>query len=102
MTNLNQNIQYLRHKLGLTQMQLADRAGVSKHFIHRVETFEFSEYRVAHYKLAEYLGYTLETLTNKSVIPDRTDEVITRCDEIEISLIMSGHCVKTSKRFINI
>lgn len=103
MTILNENIRYLRFKSGLTQKQLAEKAGVSKEFIMYMENREFYEYRFPHKKVAGYFGYDLPTLITKNIenVPAFLPIVKPFLRSIENNLIQAGHCIPTKNRFVS-
>lgn len=107
MSYLGFNVRYLRWRAGVTQEVLADGAGVSREFVHRVETEKGGgRLRVQHYRLADYFGYEVGELMERSLEGVNAGVVVRRvrevrsCVEIEDKLVELGYCVRSDVKFI--
>jgi len=103
MSYLGFNVRYLRWRAGITQEVLAAGAGVSREFVHRVETEKGGgRLRVQHYRLADYFGYGVEELVGGSLEAGVVRKVreVRSCVEIEDKLVELGYCVRSDVKFI--
>lgn len=92
---LNDNIKYLRTKKGISQQTLADKVGIDRSTISRIETNEIETTIDNALKIADYFNVSIKDLTTKDLTKENLID-----DDIDVLLSAYKELSDSDKEFM--
>lgn len=94
---LNNNLKYLRAKKGISQQTLADKVGIDRSTISRIETNEIETTIDNALKIADYFNVSIKDLTTKDLSKESDFKID---DDIDVLLSAYKELSDSDKEFM--